>query len=98
MPSRTTEIGFIRWLRLKARRVSSTSSGLSSTSKMTLFGSLMVWLSQAEVEGGAVARFGVNPDLSFVPPEDPVHDGQPDSRAGKLALVVQALEGTEQAV
>src|SRR5438445_8271303 len=98
MPSRATTMGFIRWLRLNARRVSSTSSGLSSTSRMTLFDSFMNRLPQAEEKRCPMARLGVHPDLAVVPAEDPLHDGQADARAGELALVMQALEGAEQPV
>src|SRR5438105_10385436 len=98
MPSRATAMGFIRWLRLKARRVSAASSGLSSTSRMTLFESFMACFLQAEEERCPVAGHRVHPDLPPVPAEDALHDGQPDARARELALVMQALEGTEQAV
>src|SRR5438552_17943573 len=97
MPSRATTIGFIRWLRLKARSVSSTSSALSSTSKMT-FVSLMLRLPEIEIEGRAMPGLGVHPDLSVVPVEDALHDRQADAGAGEFALVMQALEGAEQAV
>src|SRR5881409_1365174 len=98
MPSRATTMGFIRWLRLTARSVSSTSSGLSSTSRMTLFALLMFRLREIEEEGRAVARLGVHPDPAVVAVEDALHDRQADAGASELALVMQALEGTEQAV
>src|SRR5205814_9086977 len=98
MPSRATAMGFIKWLRLNARSVSVTSSGLSSTSRMTLFESVMVLLFQVEEEGRSMSGLGVHPDLAVVPAEDALHDREADARAGKLALVVQALEGAEQPV
>src|SRR5690349_19577446 len=86
------------WLRLNARKVSATSSALSSTSRMALPASVMSSPLQLKEKSGAEARLRLDPDLARVPAEDALHDRQADPRPGKLALVVQALEGAEQPV
>src|SRR5881409_879722 len=81
-----------------AMRVSSSSSGLSSTSRM-IFGmhvSGRGGCRQGEEEGGAAAGFAVGPDRAAVTRDHTVYVGQADARAFELGRRVQALEHAEQ--
>src|SRR6266516_1543106 len=82
-----------------ARRVNTTSSGLSSTSKITpLSTQVLHWGGQGEVEGGAPVRLAVRPDPAAVPAQDALHDRQPEPAALEVGRRVQPLERVEQLV
>src|SRR5688572_28056066 len=87
------------WLR-RPRMVSSASSGLSSTSRMSTWSnsSIGILLGQREMEGGAGIGLAVGPDSPTVPRDDLVHQREPDAGAGKVLVAVQALEHAEQSV
>src|SRR3954467_2291057 len=108
MPSCATTISFpMRFFR-SARIVSSSSLGLSSTSKMVLAPS-MARLPvdkgrhldgharvQGEGEGGPLPDLAFGPDLPTVARDDAADGGQADAGAGEFAGGVEALEGPEQ--
>src|SRR2546426_131573 len=81
-----------------AMRVSSSSSGLSSTSRM-IFGmhvSGSGGCRQGKEEGGAAARLAVGPDRAAVPRDHAVHVGQADAGALEFCRRMQALKYAEQ--
>src|SRR5687767_9356260 len=87
------------WLR-SPRIVSSASSALSSTSRMSTWSnsSIGILLGQREMERGAGVGLAVGPYPPAVPRDDLVHQGEPDAGAGKVLVAVQALEHAEQPV
>src|SRR5262245_13618362 len=82
---------------MKARRVRATSSGLSSTNRMSFscMGSFPR-RSHREVKGRALLDSGFRPDLTAVAVNDALHGGQPDARAREFLLAVEALKGPKQ--
>src|SRR5262249_904598 len=96
-PSRATTTLLSTLFFLRARRVRTSSSGLSSTNRMSL--SCMGRFphrSQREVKGRALLDSGFRPDLTAMAVNDALHGGQPDARAREILLAVQALKGPEQ--
>src|SRR5690348_13184124 len=80
-----------------ARMVRSTSSGLSSTSRMVW--SLMGLASfEGETEHGALPGLAFGPGAAAVQRRDPGHGGEADAGAGELGFGVQALERAEELV
>src|SRR5687767_2207130 len=83
----------------RARMVSASSSGLSSTSRITL--SAIVRLlrcggTEGEEEGGPAPLLSLRPDFSAVAPHHPLHGGQSDAAPLELGRGVQSLEGAEE--
>src|ERR1700722_14351698 len=81
--------------------VSASSSRLSSTRRMAsrFMGDLWVGAAgagQGELDGRAASDLAFGPDATAVARDDPLHGGQADAGAGKLGLVVKALEGSEE--
>src|SRR6266487_4373606 len=98
-PSRTTWTLLARLECLKACRVSSTSAGLSSTSKIStepLFNRCPS--SQCEVEGCSSVHRGLSPDPSSVAVDGARHDGQPHSGSLVFLSLVHSLEHAEELV
>src|ERR1044072_7983921 len=58
------------------------------------------WMSggQGEIERGALADFGFDPDAASVSLDDPMHNREPDARAFELEGAVKPLEGDEKFV
>ena len=75
--------------------MSSTSSGLSSTSRI---GGGAHGGAQGEEEGRALAGPAFGPDAAAVAGDHALHGGEADARALELGGVVQALEGAEELV
>src|SRR5574341_2527334 len=84
------------WLSLSAMRISSSSSGLSSTSKIIF--SVMSILSKYKVKSCALVHGSLGPDAPAVAVDDALNGRQPHARAGKLVHRVQALERAEEFV
>src|SRR4030067_3062358 len=84
----------------KACRASSTSFGLSSTSRISSGISMFMIrpLRQGEVEGGSPVDLAFHPDASTVAMDDALNDGQPDAGAFVLIRAVQPLEDSEEFV
>src|SRR5581483_11240515 len=80
----------------KARMVSASSSGLSSTSKIALCAIGSPLRGQSEVECSALFGLGIGPDLAAVLADDALDRRQPDTGAGVDRAVVQALERVEE--
>src|SRR5690606_3278785 len=89
-----------RCWRRNARRLSSASASLSSTSRMSI--SLFMLASflhgQRESEARAHPRFALRPHPPAVTIDNALDDRQPDSRARILGRMMQALEHLEQLV
>src|SRR5687767_9473724 len=81
---------------LSARRVSSSSLELSSTSKMMWSVIGLHALSEGEEERGAAAHLGFRPDAPAVARDDTLDRGQPDPGAFELTRAVEALKYSEQ--
>src|SRR5690348_14527534 len=77
---------------------SSASKGLSSTKRISTCSnsSMRLLLGQSEVESRAFAGFAFCPYAPAVPRDDLVDQSEAHSRAGKLVIVVQTLEDSEQ--
>src|SRR4051794_8679683 len=97
-PSRTTTISFVSLFFAKARSVSASSSGLSSTSRIVAPIMDLSRVRQGEIEGSSLLGLGVGPDPATVPVNDPLHGCKPDACALELSTRVQALEGAEELV
>src|SRR5690606_33797518 len=84
----------------RPRNVSSASSGLSSTSRISISSnsSNAPLPGQREVERRALAGLRVRPKPTAMPCHDSVNQREPDSGAGKLVAVMQALKHAEQLV
>src|SRR5574337_324258 len=82
------------WLSLSAMRISSSSSGLSSTSRI-IFSVISVF-SKRKVESCAFVQGGLRPDAPAVAVDDALHGRQAYAGAGKLVHRVQALERAEE--
>src|SRR5258707_103671 len=85
----------------RARRVSASSSGLSSTNRITLFFSidrflLMRLQGKPKLRAVAVSPFG--PGLSAVPVNDALDDREADTTARELGRPVEALKSTKELV
>src|SRR6185436_17905178 len=96
MPSRATMIVSSNSLLRNARSVSSTSSGLSSTRRISLIGFLQGVLPQGEIEAGSLVRFPFRPHVPAVTMNDPLHRGEPDAGAREFGRGVQPLERSKQ--
>src|SRR5438034_4664503 len=83
-----------------ARSVSASSSGLSSTSRMTLLSAMAVVLGalQSEIEGGPSLHRALGPHLAAVSVDDAPHGSQPDAAALEFGRLVEPLEGAEQSI
>src|ERR1043165_2680838 len=80
-----------------ARRVSASSRGLSSTSRITLlFISPLSGRGQCEVEGRARADLALGPDAPAVAADDALDGRQAHARPPELARAVETLERAEQ--
>src|SRR5687768_6901618 len=96
-PSRATTTSFWMLFFFSARSVNSSSSGLSSTSKITLslisppFSSL-----KREIKCRALIDFPFGPDFAAVAVHDALDRRQPNPRAVEFGHGVQALKGAEQ--
>src|SRR5579859_863122 len=90
---------FANLFTLKASKVSSTSAGLSSTSKISTDLSI-IWVGsiKGKIECRTFVYFRVCPDPSAVTLNDPLHDCQPYTCAFELLNTVQTLEYAEQLV
>src|SRR5438552_12262813 len=98
-PSRTTWIRFVGLFFRKAWRVSSTSLGLSSTSKISIMFSLIRdTLSESKAEGRSLIHFRFGPNAAAMTVDDALHGGQPHAGAFVVLGAVQALEDPEQFV
>src|SRR6188508_3423674 len=78
-----------------ARSVKSTSSGLSSTSRISSIGRSSR-SAQGEVERGAFADLAFGPDVPAVAVDDALDGGEADAAAWKVRRRVQPLERPEQ--
>src|SRR5215218_6439447 len=78
--------------------VSSASSGLSSTSNISICSnsSIVGAPGQRKVESGASTRLAFGPHAAAVSRDDAMHERKTYARAGKIGLVVQALEDAEE--
>src|SRR5690606_11631925 len=94
--------GFRTLLFLRARSVSSSSIGLSSTSRITFSFTVAtidsLHLSECKVEGGARVDRSLGPHAPTVAPDDALYRGQTDAGALEFAGAVEALEDAEQLV
>src|SRR6266704_3710241 len=82
----------------RARRVSASSSGLSSTSRMTRCRMAAPRSLKGEIEGGAAIDRPLGPHAAAVPVDDPLHRSEADAGPGKLLRRVEPLERAEQLV
>src|SRR5581483_477275 len=100
-PSLATTTSLVTLCLLRALKVSASSSGLSSTSRMTLlanFGSSASAMSQREVEAGSLLCFTLCPNFAPVPAHDTLNRGQPNPGALEFVGPVQPLKRSEQLV
>src|SRR6266480_824551 len=99
-PSRATWMRLVSLLLRKARRASSRSSGLSSTSSIsTAFVSFIIQLSfHREIKCGAAIKRGFRPNTTAVTMNNPLHNRQADAGAFKFLSPMQSLEHAEQFV
>src|SRR5919201_778183 len=81
-----------------ACRVRSTSSGLSSTSKISTPFSITGSPLQSKEKGRTVARPGIGPHPPAVAVDDALDDGQAHPRPLVLLGAVEALEDAEELV
>src|SRR5580693_8468741 len=87
-----------------AFRVSSTSFGSSSTSRMFLMYlksvsiEVFVLLGYGKVKGRTAVNHAFGPGPAAVPLNDALDIGQPDARALEFVLAVQALKHAKQLV
>src|ERR1700722_1290149 len=85
-----------------ARSVSASSSGLSSTSRITfssMVPSLIEPISlQRKIKSCAFFDGAFRPNFSAVPADDSLHGGKADARPGKFGHRVKALKRAEQPV
>src|SRR5712692_4354634 len=99
-PSRATSIRFVRLFFLKACNASSTSLGLSSTSKisMGLLGFIRVSSVESEVKGRSFIQIGLRPHAAAMPVDDALDYGETD--AGPLVFfgAVEPLKDAEKLV
>src|SRR6266481_1404848 len=79
-----------------ARSVNVSSSGLSSTSRMTSLLIDRLLVCKGEVERRAMIHLALRPDASAVPADDALHGRQPDSCALEFRRRMQALKHAEQ--
>src|SRR6185369_12573867 len=82
-----------------ARRVSSASSGLSSTNKITLLSTVdppLCRLRKREVKGRAFVDFAFRPNSTAVTTDNALDRGESDAGAFELGHVMQALKHAEQ--
>src|SRR5439155_2902318 len=99
-PSWATTTSFVMLCFLKARSVSASSSGLSSTSRIarSVIGCLPVLASQSEVERRPAPHRPLRPHAAAMAVHDALHRGEPHARALELGGRVEALERAEQLV
>src|SRR3990170_8578457 len=102
MPSRATITSLATLAWRSARMVSSSSSGLSSTSSI-VFSAISCLRDrcvrcESEEERGALALRRVPPDAPAMAVDDALHGRQADARPRELLLRMQPLESTEQLV
>src|ERR1019366_7895223 len=82
--------------------VHTTSWGSSSTRRIFLISMVLVSISgwvlfgEGKVKGRAAVNHAFPPSLAAVPVDDALDIGQPDARALKLVLAVQALKHAEK--
>src|SRR5690349_727147 len=96
-------MSFITWAFLRARMVSASWSGLSSTRRMLVLCistpiEIFAISVQREVKSRAFPYHAFRPHLPPVALDDALHRGQANSGSLKLLLGMQALEGCEQLV
>src|SRR5690349_12017663 len=95
-PSRTTTSSFPILFFLSARRVSASSSGLSSTSRIILRSILPP--SQSKVKGRSLSFGTFRPDPPAVDGNDPLYRGKTNTGARELADRMQPLKDPEELV
>src|SRR5579872_5744526 len=98
-PSRTTCTLLARLCFLNACSASSSSFGLSSTSRIsTPLSVIGRSLFEGEGKRRAPVGLGFAPHPAAVAADDPLHDGQAHARAVEVGRAVQPLEDAEQFV
>src|SRR5256714_6544645 len=96
-PSRATTTSLAMLLFLRARSVSASSLGLSSTRRITLLSIFrLLEVGECEVEGRPLAHGPFGPDPSAVTVDDTLDGGEADARALELVPAVETLERAEQ--
>src|SRR2546430_817757 len=100
-PSRTRWTLSARFCFRSALSASSASSGLSSTSRISIPVRFMLRSSfrgKGEIEGGAAVHRPLRPHVPTVPLNDPLHDGETHAGALELVGAVKPLEDLEELV
>src|SRR5713226_4425858 len=99
-PSRTTSIRFVRLFFFRACNASSTSLGLSSTSKisMGLLGFIRVSSVESEVKGRSFIQIGLSPHAAAMPVDDALDDGETDAGPVVFFGAVEPLKDAEKLV
>src|SRR5581483_8375605 len=102
-PSRATCSRFASRAPLSASSVSCSSSGLSSTRRISAIsisssGLFMSVSFEREVECGSFADLRFSPDAASVAVNDALDEGEPDSGSLVLGLAVQSLKHAEELV
>src|SRR5262249_17180997 len=107
-PSRTTWTFSLTFSLRKAWRVSSTSFGLSSTSKISVMHGFkrapfrcryaVLGSCESEIECRAGIQFGLRPDPAPVFMDDPLDGGEADAGPFEILLAVQPLKNAKQLI
>src|ERR1035437_2938475 len=97
-PSRTTLMSLTRWLALSACSASSTSFGLSSTSRISTASGSCISVLQRQIEGRARVEGAFGPNRSTVALDNSPHQREADARAGEVFGPMQTLEYSEKLV
>src|SRR5688572_24277090 len=87
-----------RFAAFSALIVSSASSGLSSTSRISICSNSCIVVApwQREVERRAFVRPAFGPHAPAVARDDALHEGEADAGAREVLLIVQSLEDAEK--
>src|SRR5215212_9497881 len=87
-------ISLVRWFSVSAERVSSTSWGSSSTSRILLGLAIIPTLDQrkGKVEGSTATHAALRPSVPSVALDNTPDGGQPDAGALELLHAMQPLE------
>src|SRR3712207_6852804 len=94
-------MSLVRWFSVSAERVSSTSCGSSSTSRIILSFAIVPPLDEqrkGKVEGSPATHAALRPGMASVSVNDTPDGGQPDAGALELLHVVQPLEHPKEFV
>src|SRR3990172_1179547 len=98
-PSRTTSIRLAMLFFFRAWSASLTSLGLSSTSRISMGLSVIVFFSfDRKIEHRAFVHFSLHPYAPAVALDDALYDGQTHARALVLFRAVKSLEHAEKFV